>query len=51
MPALKPSMCAADHLKTSLTTAVATSLLAWGLLEFPQARPLPCSAMSWDAHA
>lgn len=35
--------CAADHLKTSLTTAIATSLLAWGLLEFPQARPCPAA--------
>jgi len=24
-----------DHLKTALTTSVATALLAWGLLEFP----------------
>ncbi|KAK9845425.1 hypothetical protein WJX81_006137 [Elliptochloris bilobata] len=31
---------AGDHLKTSLTTAIATSLLAWGLLEFPEGHRL-----------
>lgn len=29
-------MLLADHLKTSMSIGVAMSLLAWGLLEFPQ---------------
>ena len=31
----------ADHLKTSFSIGIAASMMAWGVLEFPQACP-PC---------
>lgn len=29
----------ADHLKTSFSIGIAASMMAWGVLEFPQASP------------